>query len=337
MLEVIIVLIIIVAMIFSFWQQDYRNTRPVLFYWTDTSAWNTWQQILVRKQSNVKNLSYEDLYKYVKETNKQALVLFQIKNNKLNYVKSRNWIPKYDDSRFSFTHSLLKHTIQKYKINNVSFVASLSDHCYDVPFPVLSNLHHKNGTISFPHSWCHYFSGNKFPKFDPEIFDIEIQSLQSISTKSAQNKVLFRGNHRWPFTDKRLKLWWLSQFNKNLDVSFTKYMTPENMISQFRGVYSVRGIGLWTGATNRFLQSSSGVVFSVEEHAKDFVMLMLRPDVDYISIDNKLDNVFWKSNFIKDVEKMNNVSTSCKSKIKNIFSSNSLLLYTYHCIQSFSL
>ena len=340
MLSTILVIIIIISILFVYHKKKYINTKPILTFHdhVDTSQWNTWQKDLVYLQNGMKNLPPDSLLKIIKSSVVGGLVLIKVNGKHVEFIKGNVWEKKYHDSRLKFLLSLITSTINEYDDIHSCFIACVCDLCNDFDFPVLSNLHYKKGTISFPHSWCHYFSGDKFPMFDKNEFDKVIHQLRSLPTTKIKNKVLFRGSTRFPHTTKRIRLWLHSlKSPKDTDVNFLKFTKPEDMIKYSRGIFSVRGIGLWTGATNRFFQSSKGVVFYIEEFAKDFVMLMLEPQVDYISIDTNLHNLDLKTKLVTDKELMNAISASCYKKVQNIFSADSLRLYCYHCLKSFEL
>lgn len=293
----------------------------------------TYNQIILDKQKLKNNLRYDyDKIKKVYNNNKKnSLVLFEIKNNKISVVNKKNITPKIHRKRINFVKTLIEKTLEKYNIPDMIFIVNLSDKVPDIEIPFLGGVYEKNkNSMCIPLNWGSYFGNSKF-EYDDKSYWERLQDYKKVSNIRS-NKIIFRGSNN---CDSRRKLVKLAN-NKNMDVKLPKgkkdvnFIPNEEIRRKYQYFFVIRGRGKWTGSVNQFALAK-GVLFIIEEDAKQPFELLLNPNEDYVSIRNDLSDIEDKVRVIDNTELLNKMRRNLEKKTK-FFEPDNLKNYIYLCL-----
>lgn len=301
---------------------------------------NNFPQQLIKNQPIKKSKYSYQTIKNEYDNSDASLIIFEIIDNNVSIKEKKN-IMSYQNSRIKFLLSLFKETLKIYKIKDIIFLVNVNDNIPKLNTPFLGCVYEKdNNCISLPINWCHYF-GTKDKLFEPNHFDKSVENYknESISIsdkKDLKSKIVYRGSNN---CDIRRKIASLNhKYSDYIDVKLARNKKDKHFIDnatlrkKYDKFFCVRGMGKWTGSLNQFALAN-GVLFIIEEDCKQPFELLLKPNIDYISIKNDLSNFEENIKLSKNSKLMKNIRDNLKNK-SEFFNSKIIMEYIYLCINN---
>jgi hypothetical protein len=294
---------------------------------------NGFNRIIINKQI-IKKQKY-DPKKVIQvfdnfKNKRNCISLFEIKDNKLNFLKIKNYNKNVHNNRRKFVTSLISETLKVYKIQDMLFIVGLSDYSPNIKFPNLASVYVKGmDSISIPINWWSYF-GNKNKEFNDKDYQLQLNNYKN-TKKNRKQQIVFRGTNNCDTRRKLLKLG--KEFSQYTDIKLPNgkndpnFIPNKEIINNYQFFFVIRGRGKWTGSMNQFALAN-GVIFIIEEDTKQPFELLLEPNQDYISIKNDLSDFEEQIKKIEDVQLMEKIRKNLKLKTK-FFEPNNLKNYIY--------
>lgn len=293
-----------------------------------------YNQIILNRQK-IKNkikYDYEKIKLVYEQSNKNPLVLFEIKNNIISLLKKKNINPRIHRKRITFIKTLIEETLKKYNIHDMIFIVNLSDRIPDIDIPFLGSVFQKDkNSICVPLNWGSYFGNNKY-EYEDKKYNEKVQEYKN-TNGNRSDKIVFRGSNNCKSRRKLLKIGYR---NNNMDVKLPKGKKDKNFIpnkdirNKYKYFFIIRGRGKWTGSLNQFALAN-GVLFIIEEDTKQPFELLLEPNEDYISIKNDLSDIGENVGKINNIKLMDKMKKRLQKKTK-FYEPDNLKNYIYLCL-----